>query len=161
FPPTPPPAPVPETVGVGPEEGFWSVPAPEAEPAPQERVWVRGEYLLWWIRNGPINTPLVTTGSPQDAVPGALDQGGTRVLLGDKPVRFGAFSGIRLTAGIDLSCGLDLEAGYFGLERRSVGSAAVSDENGNPLIARPVFNNQGPAENAYLYALPGTATGSV
>jgi hypothetical protein len=117
--------------------------------------------LLWWIRNGPNNTPLVTTGSTDDAVPGALGQNGTQVLFGGTPLHFGAFSGLRFTAGVDLTCGLGLEAGYFALERRSAGFAAVSDENGNPLIARPAFNNEGPGENAYLYAVPGTATGSV
>jgi hypothetical protein len=151
--------PIPETIG--PEESFWSVPDSEVGPGAQDRLWVRAEYLLWWISNGPINTPLVTTGSPQDAVPGALDQGGTQVLFGDRSLRFGALSGLRLTAGVDLSEGLGLEAGYFALERRTAGSAVISDENGNPLIARPVFNNQAPAENAYLYALPGTASGSV
>jgi hypothetical protein len=151
----------PEVVVVRPEETFWSDPAHDPETGPRDRVWARLEYLLWWIRNGPVNTPLLTTGSPLDAVPGALDQGGTQVLFGGAPLHFGAFSGLRFTAGVDLSCGVGLEAGYFALERRTVGFSAASDADGNPVIARPVFNNQGPAENAYLYALPGTASGSV
>jgi hypothetical protein len=122
---------------------------------------VRADYLLWWIRSGPLNTPLVTTGSPLDAVPGALGQPGTRVLFGDSPLNYGALSGLRLAAGCDLGWGLGLEAGYFALERSAVNFSLVSDVNGNPLIARPVFNNQLPGENAYSYALPGTAVGSV
>jgi hypothetical protein len=148
-------------LAVGPEEALWSVPAEEAEPQPTERVWAKAEYLLWWIRNGPNNTALLATGSTNDAVPGALGQPGTQVLFGGTPINFGTFSGLRVSAGFNLSCTLGLEAGYFALERRSASFAAVSDGNGNPLLARPVFNDQAPAENAYLYALPGTASGSV
>jgi hypothetical protein len=153
--------PAPEVVEVRPEETFWSVPEPDPESGPQDRVWARADYLLWWIRSGPINTPLVTTGSPLDMVPGALGQNGTQVLFGDKPLHFDAFSGLRLAAGFDLAWGLGIEGSYFALERQLTGFSASSDDNGNPLLARPVFNNQGPGENAYLYALPGTASGSV
>src|SRR5262245_32961159 len=38
------------------------------------RWWVNTEYLLWWVRGGPLNTPLVTTGSLADIPPGALGQ---------------------------------------------------------------------------------------
>ena len=148
----------PTVVVVPPEETFWSTPAHEPEP---DRAWARIDYLLWWIRSGPLNTPLVTTGSPLDAVPGALGQPGTSALFGDSPLHYGAASGLRLTAGFDLCKGWGMEAGYFALERRATGFSAVTDDNGNPLIARPVFNNQGPGENAYLYALPDTASGAV
>jgi hypothetical protein len=151
--------PPPDTI-IGPEDDFWSMPAHDPEAGP-DRIRVKAEYLLWWVRKGPVNTPLVTTGSPLDAVPGALDQPGTQVLFGDKPLDFGLLSGLRFTAGLDLCSGLSLEAGYLALERGSVAFSAVSDANGNPVIARPVFNNQGPAENAYLYAFPDTAVGSV
>jgi hypothetical protein len=153
--------PDPEFVDARPEEAFWSVPAPELEPRPAERIWLKGEYLLWWIRSAPVNTPLVTTGSAADAVPGALGQDNTQVLFGGAPLHFGAVSGIRVSGGIELSSGLGVEAGYFALERSSASFAAASDPNGNPLLARPVFNDQAPGENAYLYALPGTATGVI
>jgi hypothetical protein len=149
----------PAVVVAPPEEVFWSTPAHEPESC--EKVWARVDYLLWWIRNGPLNTPLVTTGSPLDLVPGALGQSGTRVLFGDSSLNYGTVSGLRLSAGFDLCNGLGMEAGYLALERRATGFSAVSDGNGNPLIARPVFNNQAPGENAYLYALPDTATGAV
>jgi hypothetical protein len=153
--------PPPVDVNGFPEPVLFRAPPPDAEFGLDGRVWARFEYLLWWVRNGPLNTPLVTTGSPTDAVPGALGQPGTQVLFGDRPLNYGSLSGIRLSAGYDLTNGFGLDAGYFALERSAVTFSAVSDGNGNPLIARPVFNNQGPAENAYLYALPGTAAGSV
>src|SRR5262245_57496648 len=88
----------PEAVESRPEEVLWSVPC-DPEPGPQDRFWMRADYLMWWVRSGPLNTPLVTTGSPQDPVPGALGQGGTRVLFGDSPLSYGMFSGLRLAAG--------------------------------------------------------------
>jgi Putative beta barrel porin-7 (BBP7) len=153
--------PPPESAPVHTEESFWSVPGVDPEPGSQERVWLKGEYLLWSIRNGPLSTPLVTTGSAQDALPGAIGQSGTHVLFGDRPLDFGAFSGIRITAGFDCLDGLGVEVGYFALERCTASYSAVSDGNGSPVIARPVFDSQGHAENAYLYALPDTAFGSV
>jgi hypothetical protein len=156
------PAPYPPPPGIdSPEPSLFRVPPSDSEPGYDGRVWVNFEYLLWWVRNGPLNTPLVTTGSPADAVPGAIGQAGTQVLFGDRPLNYGSLSGIRLSGGFDLSNGFGLDAGYFALERSAVTFSAVSDGNGNPPIARPVFNNQGPGENAYLYALPGTAAGSV
>jgi hypothetical protein len=148
-------------VEVRPEEVFWSAPPPHPEPDSPERVWARVEYLLWWVRSGPLSTPLVTTGSPLDAVPGALGQDNTQVLFGGSPLNYGAFSGLRLSGGFELCPGLGAEASYFALERRATGFSAVSDDSGNPLLARPVFNNEGPGENAYLFALPGTASGFV
>ena len=45
--------------------------------------------------------------------------------------------------GIPFASGLlAVEAGYFALEQRSVDFSAVSDPGGNPVIARPIFNNQ-------------------
>ena len=41
--------------------------------APQVKyphIWITPEYLLWWVKNGPLQVPLVTTGSAADPVPG-------------------------------------------------------------------------------------------
>src|SRR5437879_5413244 len=48
---------------------------------PAGRAWVRGEYLLWWLRDS-APPPLVTTGPASAQVPGALGQPGTVVLFG-------------------------------------------------------------------------------
>src|SRR5687767_11670098 len=67
---------------------------PESCPAP--RIWGGADYLLWWVRKSPA-PPLVVTGDPADAFPGALDQPGTRVLFGgDTGLDYGATSGLRL-----------------------------------------------------------------
>src|SRR5262249_6141034 len=50
---------------------------------PRDFLWAEAEYLAWWIKNGPVAAPLVTIGNATDAVPGALLQPSTGVLLGD------------------------------------------------------------------------------
>jgi hypothetical protein len=105
-------------------------------------MWVNTDYLMWWIKGAPVNTPLVTTGALTDRPPGALGQPGTRILYGDSPIGFGALSGVRLGAGIELAPGLALEGNYFLLQRGAEHFDASSDANGFPLLARPFFNNQ-------------------
>jgi hypothetical protein len=149
---------------VGPEDVFWSAPPPPcSDPCPgcHERVWFNADYLLWWVRRGPIGAPLVTAGSPADAAPGALGQKNTAVLFGNDPADFGTFSGLRLTAGFALSGWWFVEGSYFVLERRAVGRMFSSDGNGNPVIARPFFDSQAGAQAAYLDSSPGLLTGGV
>ncbi|HKI30681.1 MAG TPA: hypothetical protein VKA46_02230 [Gemmataceae bacterium] len=47
------------------------------------RFWGGADSLLWWVKDGPLPLPLVTTGNPSDPHPGALGQPGTHVLFGD------------------------------------------------------------------------------
>src|SRR4051794_28610789 len=35
------------------------------------RFWVQGEYLLWWLKPGPLGTPLVTTDPSQGVAQGS------------------------------------------------------------------------------------------
>src|SRR5437764_8565432 len=32
------------------------------QASPSSQLWVSGEYLLWWVKNGPLTVPLITTG---------------------------------------------------------------------------------------------------
>jgi hypothetical protein len=135
-----------------------------AEPASDPtHVWVSADYLLWWMKKGPLSTPLVTTGSTDDPVPGALGQPGTRVLFGNSNLNYDTTSGLRLAAGVWLPDRpyLGIEGSFFALERRSVSFTATSDANGEPLIARPVVSALDGSEFAYLDASPGVATGGV
>ena len=155
-------APVPSVIG--PEDVLWSaLPPPDSEfiPEGQERVWFNVDYLLWWVRPGSVSRPLVTSGSPLDDVPGALGQKGTAVLFGNQTLNFGTFSGLRLNTGFDLGEGWSVDAGYFGLERRAIGRTFNSDGNGNPLIARPYFDNQAGTPAAYVASLPDAQSGGV
>src|SRR5882724_11961265 len=49
-------APAPTPIGVTPEAVNY-----QATDTCFPRIWVTPEYLLWWIKNGPLPTPLVTS----------------------------------------------------------------------------------------------------
>lgn len=104
------------------------------------RVWFSNDYLLYWIKNGPLPAPLVTTSNPTDV--GTLGAPSTRVLFGGSGLDYGTFSGIRSTLGTWLNPeqSVGIAARGFLLERRTVTFSAQSDAAGNPLLAFPVFD---------------------
>jgi len=110
--------------------------------------WVETDYLLWWIRRGPL-APLVTTGNPTDALPGAIGQPGTRVLFGGSGLDYGPFSGGRINLGgwLDSENALGLEGGGFLLEQRVIHFAAASDNAGSPPIFLPVVDQNPTSPN--------------
>src|SRR5947199_336391 len=83
----------------------------------------------------------VTTGGVMDVHPGALGQPNTGVLFGDS-LDFRMFSGVRWDIGIylDEDAHWSLDGGGLFLFTNHTDFAAVSDANGNPVIARPIFN---------------------
>ena len=87
-----PPAPVPQESQVESALPPGLVPS-SLEEAPNERVWTRTEYLLWWV-HGQQLPPLVTTGPADQAIfPGILGQPATSIVLGNNTTSPGAFSG--------------------------------------------------------------------
>jgi hypothetical protein len=127
------------------------------------RVWGSVDYLMWWVKPGPLSTPLVTTGSTDDAVPGALGQPHTSVLFGGSNLDYGTTSGLRFAAGLWLpECSTNgIEASYFVFEMRAAHFGAASDPGGNFLIARPVISASDGTEFAYVVTSPGISTGGV
>lgn len=105
---------------------------------PPEHCWLHADYLLCWIKNGPLPQPLLTTGSLDGG--GLLGDVDTRVLLGNSSLDYGRASGFRVGGGgwLDERHLWGLEADGFFLERRTVNSAFSSDAGGNPLLARPI-----------------------
>ena len=99
--------------------------SPDCDRAPANRFWVGQEYLLWWIKDGPLPFPVVTTGDPNDPIPGALGQPGTRPLFGGNGLDYGIFSGLRVYAGAWLIADgtIGLEGSGFLLDRRWAASA--------------------------------------
>lgn len=118
-----------------------------------DRFWFRSDYLLWWVKKGPLATPLVTYGSDRDfPFQGALGQPGTAVAYGGSGLNFGTFSGYRLSSGLALTAdgGLAVQGSWMQLEKRSVRFNAASDAGGNPVIARPILNAVNGQENSEL-----------
>jgi hypothetical protein len=116
------------------------------------------DYLLWWMRKGPVNGPLVTSGSASDPIPGAIGQPGTHVLFGNE-LDYHPLSGMRLQAAVNLGSNLAVEGGYFFFERGVVQFSAASDAAGSPVIARPIFNNQAGLQESYGTSNPGAWAG--
>ena len=134
---------------------------------PPGRVWVSGEYLLWWLR-GSETPPLVTTGPVTGgAIPGVIGAPGTRVLVGGDRDDDNPYSGFRVTAGLWLDdCRTrGIEANYFRIFSRSDDSTINS--NAFPVIARPFIDAVGGpgvppgSPNVQFAAAPGVATGTV
>jgi hypothetical protein len=129
----------------------------------RERFWVRGEYLLWWIRNSDM-PPLITTGAATDARPGALGMPGTKILFGGQQEDNKERSGGRFFAGLwlDGERRFGVEGGYFFLGSRSIGLTATSSGNpGSQVLARPFFDVLANREDASLVAFPGLSGGGV
>jgi len=120
-----------------------------AFPFQYRRLWVRGEYLLWWLQ-GASTPPLVTT-SPAAAA-GRLDDPTTSVLFGGGRVDSGVRSGGRVTLGcwLDIDQQFGVEADYLGIAKGTARYGASSD--GDPLLARPFFNIVTGVEDSHVFA---------
>jgi hypothetical protein len=168
----PPPGPLPGygPPVYGPPPGY--VPVPFYSPTPMvwfpafspdpPRFWLRSDYLVWWTKGAPL-PPLVTTGSPSDSAPGALGQPGTSTIYGGGSANLGAVGGWRLDVGgyLDAHETWGLQSVFTILGRQEAGFDAYSDQNGNPLIARPVVNANNNTETAYADSFPGALGGGV
>ena len=52
------------------------------------RVWGDAAYLLWWVKDGPLGVPLVTTGSKAKEIKRMLDLGIRATVHSDDPAYF-------------------------------------------------------------------------
>jgi hypothetical protein len=148
----------PTTPGVGAPTTGPIVRESEISGAPA-RVWGSTEYLLWWVKSGPLPYPLVTTGPGDTANPGTAGFGGVPTLTGPT-VNFGAQSGARVTLGTwlvsDNSLGIE-GTGIF-LPKTTKSYRASSDANGNPVLTfrylDPPDANGVTAEDAFQASVP-------
>lgn len=143
-----------------PEDGdpLRSAPQPR-QPANDVRdlAWGSVEYLLWWVKDGPLPVPLVTTGNPAaGALAGTLGQPDTRVLFGRSGLDYGTFSGLRLTVGSWLDDGrcVGVEGRGFLLHSRTVRFSAASNAAGEPPLYLPAFNAATGREDSLIVADP-------
>ena len=134
---------------------------PPAEPVVfhrecHENGFASFDYLLAWIRHGPLGVPLVTTGSVADADPGSLDSAGTAVLFGDRKLDYRMFHGFRLEVGrfFDDDNRYSVDANFFYLFPRHVRFQRGSDDSGLPVLGRPVFNVVQGDEDVFQIATP-------
>ena len=153
--------PVPQTDAPGPGHWVPDHPLPAVPHATNTGVSVRWSYLYWWIRDGRVPQPLVTTGTTDSQ--GILGNSGTQVIFGaGKNFEYNAFNGTRILAESALgSTCIDLQVGGFLLEQRTDYFTAASDATGSPVLARPFFNAQTLAETSRLIGFPDAFAGTV
>ncbi len=114
------------------------------------RVYLRGEYLLWWF-SGMDTPPLVTTTTDQTELGAILPNPGvppdsrlafpdTSILYGGNPILEESRSGFRVSLGtwIDDARLQALEGDYLYLGTIEE-SFTAGGENGSPIISRPYF----------------------
>lgn len=134
-----------------------------------QRLWVRAEYMIWWMKvaNFPV---LVTTGDPSDPLPGALSSLNTTILFGGTGIDFFDRKGGRFSAGwwFDDEQRIGIEASYFFLGGRSRYQTFMSDAVVGlpvttlyPVLATPFNNTNTGAPDASLITFPGVLTGQV
>lgn len=130
--------------------------------APGSRLWVRGEYLLWWTSGNAV-PPLVTTSldDPDADVAGVLGEADTEILLVGTGLDGGSHSGGRLalTYWLGACQSGGVEASYLALGRSTGRFDAASDDVA--ILARPVFDTVAAAQAAMLVSYPGLIDGSI
>jgi hypothetical protein len=130
------------------------------------RWYASAEYLYWWIRDGGL-PPLVTTGSPNDPVPGVLDPvlgPTTQVLYGNGSLDTQGRSGARFEFGrwFGACTPWAIEGGFFFLGQRTASYTAGGDGSpGSPVIGRPFFENNRQVESIEYVNFPGIARGTI
>ncbi len=124
--------------------------------------WLDFDYVLWWGKGTDL-PPLVTT-SPVSNDPltyGVLGAPGTQVLFGNQLVDTSSRSGGRIDGGIwfDECQDFGLGAAFLGIQREATVYDASSD--GDPILARPFFNEETGANDAQVIAQPGVTSGGI
>jgi hypothetical protein len=121
-------------------------------PAAAGRFSVSVEALLWWFKDSPAPTPLVTDGQ--------LDTPGTRVFLGGQDLDTSPLAGFRLSAGYALSERWGVESSVFYVPPRST-SREISSSGlpGSANLRIPFFDVTLPGENTTGLAVAGRFAG--
>ena len=142
------------------------IPAPYFPTAvdcnPIPRVWGNAEYLLWWSKDAPVPTPLLTVGPQTPNLTPVLGQPGTSVLLGGNSVDVGIRSGGRFTLGgwLNDQRTLGLEGSYLFLANQSTTRTfGSSGAVGSPFLALPFFDATTGSESSTRVSAPGQFAG--
>ncbi|MGF1579634.1 MAG: BBP7 family outer membrane beta-barrel protein [Gemmataceae bacterium] len=165
--PAPTPAPVPS---FGPMDTFQELPPfeemPQPEPEPGDGIvfppslfWVRASYLHFALRDDIIPI-LVTVGSTDDPVPGAIGQTGTSLAFLDR-IDDDARDGVRIVAGLARESEglLSLEADFLYLTEQTARFVPITTDN--QVIARPFLDPVTGAESAFIVSSPNNVAGEI
>src|SRR5207248_10811483 len=115
------------------------------------QAWFGVEYLLWWVRPGPVSIPLAnTTRVPVDLATavstGSIADPNAITILGNQRIYFGTSSGVRATVGrwLDSCQEVGVEGNFFILPERirTIVLAGGTGPNTTPALTVP-FNSVG------------------
>jgi hypothetical protein len=113
------------------------------------------------MKEGHIDEPLITTGSPADAIPGAIGQPGTQVVFGNKHYNFHRTAGVKASIGSyigpDKNVSVDIDGFWIFSRTRHFSISANPGEA--PLIARPYYDVRRASERARIVSSNSVATG--
>ena len=134
-------------------------------PVPRSWVthwYVRAEYFAPWVKGDRL--PALATTSPVGTLPteaGVLGEAGTEVLFGNERIAVDGQQGGRLTFGHWLNDAKTwaVETQFWVVGASPGGGSLQSD--GDPILARPFFNNESDQQDAQLVAYPGLSVGSL
>ena len=117
------------------------------------RFSISTEALVWWFKNAPAPTPLVSTGP--------LGESGTRVLLGGQDLDTNPNPGFRLTAGYSLTEQWGVEGGIFYVPTRSTSrTVSSSGQVGSQDLVIPFLDVTIPGESLTHLSSAGLFSGS-
>lgn len=132
---------------------------------PRERQphhWVRADSLLWWVDG--VEVPVVATTSPLGTPglqAGVLDQPDTGVLWGGGDLFDQTRSGFRLRGGqwYEEDDGSGWQAEFLMLG--SAGHNFTARSTGDPILARPFFNEASGRQDSQLIGFTGLSEGTL
>ena len=123
------------------------------------RVWADSEFLLWWTKRAPVNTPLLTAATNQaDPTSGQIGSANTSVLLGNQNYDLNQRYGGRFTLGgwFDSEGCIGMEGNYLFISPHSTTTTAgTSGAAGSPVVGIPFFNAGGAPPSQAFAALGG------
>jgi len=121
------------------------------------------DYLLRWFKPVCLNVPVVSVGNPANAVPGAIGQPGTQVVVGFVPPHhfdFGATSGGETKVGWLRGDGaFGVEVSGFLMDTASNGQFFAASPNGSPASYLP-YQATDNSKQALPFTIPGVVTGN-
>jgi hypothetical protein len=133
---------------------------PDCEPY-VERIWARGDYLLWYYKPAPNPVPLITAGpvTAGTILPGAP---GVVTIFGGGNIDYGGVSGGRFRVGgwLPGSDTIGIEGEGMVLAKQTVSTTIASGPLGITAIGRPFINANTGAPGTFLVAAPNTAPGA-
>jgi hypothetical protein len=124
--------------------------------------WGSLEYLMWMVRPSPVPLPIATTGVPENAIPGALGQPGTQVVIGQQSFNSNPTSGIRGRLGFEFAdTGFGVEAAGFLLDQQVARRGVPSPTSSPSVLALPFFSVSQGSEAVALIRIPDGVEGSI